>query len=380
MAIRHYQRSLHFFISRATTRKTSSALLAAIVLLILLMLNPKPDGIKSENTLSIPLGSNLDAGGNRSGKESSFIVANYNQSVDGSMTLHRLMTSKVIPYGSSIGQVGMIRTSGGSWIGAESFGFDSEGNLAIGDLINRRMLFFSENGEFIAATDLSGFVINDFFVDSCNQIYVFSQSEMALVQYNSRGSEIAALSLSGLINTRGYFHLEGDSVYHAEACERDVLIGKIKEGKLRGLTESEGMKTEGIVTESGCACLVKISRLKAVSLSVSPLNGDQALECKIDTPGVVSARFIGEDKHLNRYVQIERIHEGTDHQILLSVIKFDKSGAHSTFECAENDYESWTSRLLVVRKDGAVLQFIPQRRQAKINLYKDFQIQLPLSQ
>jgi hypothetical protein len=35
----------------------------------------------------------------------------------------------------------------------------------------------------------------------------------------------------------------------------------------------------------------------------------------------------------------------------------------------ENDYALWTAKLVDVRPDGTIVQFLPQREQAKLNLF-----------
>jgi hypothetical protein len=84
-------------------------------------------------------------------------------------------------------------------------------------------------------------------------------------------------------------------------------------------------------------------------------------------PGIVSARYAGEDQVQRFYVQTERL-EGTN--IVLEVLAFSPSGEQlATTRMPENDYVIWTAKLVDVRADGAIVQFLPQRDQAKLNLF-----------
>lgn len=286
-------------------------------------------------------------------------------------THYQLSSSTVVHYGSGPGDIGIHRSSDQTPLGPESFGFDTDGNLIVGDRINRRMLLFSRDGNLLENTVLSDVVINDILIDRSRNIYVYSQQKGELSQFDQKGTRLSTLKVEKDVETRGYFHLVGSSIFFADSGEQDVLIGVLDEGNLREPDGEDLKRREGIVTESGATCRVGITKNAAITLEVLPPNGGGILQYQCEVPGVVSATFLGEDKEVNRYVQVESLRAGTEHEVALSVVRFDESGIPMpAIEIKENSYDFWTSKLLAVAEDGSIFQFLPQQGQAKINLYK----------
>jgi hypothetical protein len=85
---------------------------------------------------------------------------------------------------------------------------------------------------------------------------------------------------------------------------------------------------------------------------------------QVPVPGLLSARFVGEDAARRFYVQVETLEAGG---VALGVIAFTPEGRPvRTLRLPENDYALWTARLLDVQPDGTLVQFLPQREQAKL--------------
>jgi hypothetical protein len=83
--------------------------------------------------------------------------------------------------------------------------------------------------------------------------------------------------------------------------------------------------------------------------------------------GIVSATYLGEDQARRFYVQTERM---VDNTIVLEVHAFGSTGEKlAVTRIPENDYALWTTRLVTVGADGALVQFLPQVNQAKLNLF-----------
>jgi len=57
-------------------------------------------------------------------------------------------------------------------------------------------------------------------------------------------------------------------------------------------------------------------------------------------------------------------------RIILEVLAFGADGGElAATRMPENDYAIWTAKLVEVRGDGAIVQFLPQREQARLNLF-----------
>jgi hypothetical protein len=56
--------------------------------------------------------------------------------------------------------------------------------------------------------------------------------------------------------------------------------------------------------------------------------------------------------------------------VVLEVMTFAPSGEQlGVRRLPENDYFIWTAKLVDVRSDGALVQFLPQRDQARLNYF-----------
>ena len=87
----------------------------------------------------------------------------------------------------------------------------------------------------------------------------------------------------------------------------------------------------------------------------------------IPWPGIVSARFVGEDDACRFYIQTERLE---DDRVVLEVLAFSATGERlAVIQMPENDYAIWTAKLVDVRGDGALVALLPQQDQAKLNLF-----------
>ena len=88
---------------------------------------------------------------------------------------------------------------------------------------------------------------------------------------------------------------------------------------------------------------------------------------EIAVPGIVSTAFIGEDSSGNIYLQTERIES---QRVILEARQINAFGSPSgVVRILENDYASWTAKLLDVTSDGSIVQMLPQVGRTKVNVF-----------
>jgi len=162
--------------------------------------------------------------------------------------------------------------------------------------------------------------------------------------------------------------MANNSIYFADAAVRDVLVATLEDGVLRSPPESAERLADGIHAASGRIYSVAIARSETLQLKIREAaehGASRTLE--VSAPGIVSARYVGEDSTQRFYVQIERL---AWKDIVLEVLAFSPAGEPLTAaRMPENDYALWTAKLVDVRADGTIVQFLPQREQAKLNLF-----------
>jgi hypothetical protein len=90
---------------------------------------------------------------------------------------------------------------------------------------------------------------------------------------------------------------------------------------------------------------------------------------EVALPDILSACYVGEDQTRRFYIQIERLVEG---RVILEVLTFSPASEQlSSMRLPENDYAIWTTKLVDVAADGTIVQFLPQKSQAKLNLFSE---------
>ncbi len=279
------------------------------------------------------------------------------------------MAQRVLKYGRAEGEIGMVNGRGQPPVGPESFAVGRDGGILVADVVNQRLVVYSSSGTYIRSINLPGIALGDVSTDKPGRVYVYDQVRRALLQYDADGALRSTLNLEPKdIDTRGYFHVTGNAVYFADAAARDVLVATLKEGLLVAADNSAERTTDGIHGESGRIYSLSLDRGQALLLQMrDPVAGAVARKLELPLPGIVSARYVGEDQAQRFYVQTERL-DGA--KIILEVLAFSPTGEQlATTRMPENDYAIWTARLVDVRADGTIVQFLPQRAQAKLNLF-----------
>jgi hypothetical protein len=269
-------------------------------------------------------------------------------------------------YGTQPGELGLIRAPEQPPIGPESFALAADGRVLIADVANERVCIFSPDGRCIRTLGLPGLALGDVAVDTRGRIFVYDQLRRTLHQFDADGAPRAELQLYPKdIDTRGYFHVVGNAVYFADAAARDVLVGVLQDGVLARPEPGQTRVTDGVHGASGRVYSLAVERGTALRFTVREPGSDvPALSRELPLPGLLSVRLIGEDAARRFYVQVETLEAG---HVRLGVLSFAPDGQPlRALRVPENDYALWTARLLDVQPDGTLVQFLPQREQARL--------------
>lgn len=281
----------------------------------------------------------------------------------------RLSAQKILKYGHGEGELGMVTKKDQPPVGPESFAIGRDGGILVADVVNQRVLVYSRDGAYRRSIRVPGIMLGDVTADDSGRVYVYDQGRRALLQYDEDGTPRSELSLSPAdIDTRGYFHLVKNSVYFADAAARDVLVATVRDGHLTPPEASLERTTDGIHSESGRIYSMAVDKGQALRLEVrDPAAQSVPRTLELPLPGIVSARYAGEDQARRFYVQTERLAAAT---IVLEVLAFNPGGELlGATRMPENDYAIWTAKLVDVRADGTIVQFLPQHDQAQLNLF-----------
>ena len=276
---------------------------------------------------------------------------------------------KTVKYGGAEGELGMIIGGGQSPVGPEAFALGRDGTVLVADAVNHRVAVYSGTGDYLRSLSLPGIALGDVAADAQGRLYVYDQVRRALYQYDDAGQSLSTLQLDPAdIDTRGYFHVVANSVYFADAAARDVLVANLQEGTLTAPESSAARKADGIHADSGRIYSIGMDTGQALRVQVNdPAAPNVALNLSVPLPGVVAARYAGEDQAQRFYVQTES-QAGT--RIVVDVLAFSPAGELlATTRLPQNDYVIWTTKLVDVGASGTIVQFLPQREQARLNLF-----------
>ena len=277
---------------------------------------------------------------------------------------------RVVKYGRGEGEVGLVHEPEQEPLGPESFAIGRDGEILVADRVNQRIVVYSRDGIYLRSVSIPGIALGDVMADGAGRLYVYDQVRRALQCYDADGKLQGGLNLNPKeIDTRGYFHVVGDAVYFADAAARDVLVAVIKDGALTAPDNSTEHATEGVHGDSGRVYSFTVDKGQGIGMQIREQGAAQVAgqAVQVALPGVVSARFVGEDGQGRFYVQTERLESN---RIVLEVLSFSPAGQQlGVTRMPENDYFAWTTKLVDVRPDGAIVQFLPQKEQAKLNLF-----------
>jgi sugar lactone lactonase YvrE len=280
----------------------------------------------------------------------------------------RQAAQTVVKYGRAEGELGMVHEQGRPPVGPEAFAVDSDGGILVADVVNQRVVAYARDGSYLRSISVPGVALGDVAADRQGRLYVYDQARRTLRLHDADGTPRNLLGLNPKdIDTRGYFHVTGNAVYFADAAARDVLVATVQDGVLVPADDSAARVTDGVHGESGRVYSMSLDKGQGLRLQVRDPAQASPQVLEVPMGGIVSARFAGEDDARRFYVQTERL-EGK--KVVLEVLAFGPTGEKlSTTRMPENDYFIWTSKLVDVRGDGTIVQFLPERDQAKLNLF-----------
>jgi len=276
----------------------------------------------------------------------------------------------MLKYGGAEGELGMVREPEQAPVGPESFAIGKDGSILVADVVNQRIAVYAGDGTYRRSIELPGIALGDVMADEQGRVYVYDQVRRTLHQYDADGTPRSTLDLNPRdIDTRGYFHLSGNAIFFADAAARDVLVAVVRDGELVGPGPNTERRVDGIHAPSERVYSLSLDEGQALEVQVrEPEAQSAARTLQVPLPGIVSARYAGEDAAQRFYVQTERLEDGN--RIVLEVLTFSPAGELvATTRMPENDYALWTTKLVDVRADGTIVQFLPQREQAKLNLF-----------
>ena len=239
----------------------------------------------------------------------------------GQSATNRLSLQRVLHYGSGEGELGMVHEKELPPVGPEAFAVAKDGSILVADVVNQRVAVYSSDGTYLRSIALPGIALGDVAADAQGRVYVYDQVRHALLQYDAQGAPQSALDINPAdLGARGYFHVAGDSVYFADAAARDVLVATLQDGALTPADTSVERNAEGIHGDSGRIYSMSLDKGQTLRVQVrDPASESATQSLEVPMPGIVSARYAGEDQAQRFYVQTERL-AGT--QIVLNVLSF----------------------------------------------------------
>lgn len=282
----------------------------------------------------------------------------------------QLSVQRVLKYGRGEGELGMVPGRGLAPTGPESFAVARDGSILVADVVNQRVVVYSRDGTFLRNIELPGIALGDIIPDREGRVFIYDQVRRALHQYDTDGTLHDAFELNPKdIHIRGYFHAAGNAVFFADAAAQDVLVAVVRDGRLAPPDPSTERRAPGIHSESDRVYALSLEKGQAARVQIwdAPEARGEGKALDIPWPGIVSARFVGEDDARRFYIQTERLE---DDRVVLEVLAFSATGERlAVIQMPENDYAIWTAKLVDVRGDGALVALLPQQDQAKLNLF-----------
>ena len=284
---------------------------------------------------------------------------------------YKKVIAKDIAYGREKESVGMVSIKDFPRLGPESFSNDSEGNLYICDTVNQRIQIFLPDGKYKFTIPLEdGMTASDIAIDRFGLIYVYDVRGK-IYQYDQKGNLVSTINVGTTRwQVRMSMHIIDDDIYISTVDQQDVLIGKIINRLLMAPTKEELSQPleKGIHGFSGRRYLVKLLRWEKAEIEIIDKSGATIKSVDLPIKGIVSIKFLQEDRRGKFYIQTERV---DNEKLLLEVQKFDFDGTYlTTILVPENDYSSWSVKLLSLDENGNIYQFLPARERGRLNIFR----------
>jgi hypothetical protein len=281
--------------------------------------------------------------------------------------------SKSVDYGIGKERVGMLLVKSLPPLGPESFSNDSEGNLYICDTVNHRIQVFSPDGNYKFTVPLNKRIMaNDIAIDNLAFIYVYDDLQGKLYQYDKFGDVINEIKVDNTRwSSRRPLHIVDDKIYIKSSDGREMLIGKITKGLLVAPTKDDLLKSSEIGALGKFSARkypVSLIRGEKAVMDIVDMGGAKIKSIELPIKGIASIEFLQEDIMGNFYIQTERVE---NERIILEVHKFNLNGNFlTTISIPENDYHSWSVKLLSVDERGNIFQFLPGEKSAQLIVFQ----------
>jgi hypothetical protein len=270
-----------------------------------------------------------------------------------SAEVYRSREVLVASWGTGTGQVGLLEQAEG--VGPQSLCLDSQGNIYILDLVNRRVQVFSPSGEFLDQT-ACGTLAHDVRLGPGGEIYLLAPYHGLVEKYDAAGNFLASWPLSPDLGLIDGLRIDGREVILRTAAQTEHLLavaGTALQPKeqIDAVTPGYGGRHDDrrYGTRWVNSHLGLVLRLDA--------SGQKIGEIQVKTSERLgSLIYLGEDVDGNIYLRAELL--GLPRDESLRVLKYDPQGQLlAQFDLPANDF-TFVYRDLYLTDSGALYQLL----------------------
>lgn len=303
----------------------------------------------------------------------------------GSKTLKGGMITIDIPYGSGKGEVGADIGDEGASRGPKSFAVDDEGEIYISDTVNGRIQVFSHAGSFLFTVPLRGHLpteegnkriysgsLDDIVVDKSELIYIYDRMARKLYQYDKKGNIITAINVdTSQWGGSGSMHIVNNVIYvydcDSKACG-DIIIGRILGNRLVGpsVGDPKRYSEAGKTGRSGKKYMTSLKRFGKGELEIEEKQRQTEM-LSFPLKGILSIKFLGEDKKGNFYIKTEK---DENEGVVVDVHKFNANCEYMcTFNMPDSNVFFIPIREYIITESGDIYLFLPEKDILRLNIF-----------
>lgn len=292
--------------------------------------------------------------------------------VIGSKTLSGKINTINIPYGSGTGEIGAYDEGEGEMGGPTSFAVNSDENIYIPDVINKRILIYSPDGDYLSDIPLNT-PAADILIDSRGFIYIYALGPSRLYQLDPDGEPVTSIAVNGPYTVER-LHLVNNMIYFT-TCDAvhcyDYVIGRIINGLLASPTEEERTKPypdPGELTWSG----ITYKSRQFVNgyntyLDIIPPNGLSSRTLSLPYDGYVPGDLSGGDAKGDIY--FARSYPSEKYQYYY-VDKFDADANYiGTVKIPSGIPKFQATKDIAVTQNGNIYDFIPGKEELTLHIF-----------
>jgi hypothetical protein len=268
-----------------------------------------------------------------------------------------------VAYGDQPGEIGRVNTPGVERQGPKSFAVSGAGDIYLCDTINGRIQIYGPDGK-LKRSIASGGRPSDIAVSESGEIFLLDEEQGLILRYGKKGARLADIPVPRSLLAAGEsLRTFGGSLLlrTRDGDEYEIVPGGDgKEGSVSG-------PLRGSRLTPSSSCLVrKVSGREGEVTIIGP--GGEVLDTiPVPVDRLVSIVFLGRDKEMNLYLQVEQFRpDGPD--VDLGVIQLNSAGILlNRIEKIPNPYANWTVRLLQVNGKGDIYQMLPGPEAVELN-------------